>query len=501
MPEIESLSRVSAGMPILFGGNRLVHVPAAVAERFEAGDSLYVVEQTGDLLHVPHSERATTTRAVDRAVRAFSALRKASDAQLDQFYDGFANNLESAEIWSAIAEANQADVIAAEARGRSTTRLVASAKLRADMVSGLRGWVTQRSRRGQIIEEVDHGDWQVQLEGAALGVIGFVFEGRPNVVADATGVLRGGNAVVFRIGSDALGTAQAILKLALAPALLAADLPEGAVSLVESSAHAAGWALFSDNRLSLAVARGSGKAVDTLGGLAQQAGIPVSLHGTGGAWMVAATDARPEALQAAVTRSLDRKVCNTLNTCCIPRSRAAELVPAFLAGLQAAGDALGQAFKLHVTPEAQAAVPAQVFERTVAINRAEGDVQEKQAQAINRDQLGKEWEWEQSPEVTLTLVHDIAEAAELFNTYSPHFVASLISDDADQHQAFFDQVDAPFVCDGFTRWVDGQYALNRPELGLSNWERGRLFGRAGVLSGDTVFTVRTRARNTHLAKK
>ena len=45
---------------------------------------------------------------------------------------------------------------------------------------------------------------------------------------------------------------------------------------------------------------------------------------------------------------------------------------------------------------------------------------------------------------------------------------------------------------GFTRWVDGQYALNRPELGLSNWQNGRLFGRGGVLSGDGVFTVRLR---------
>jgi glutamate-5-semialdehyde dehydrogenase len=40
--------------------------------------------------------------------------------------------------------------------------------------------------------------------------------------------------------------------------------------------------------------------------------------------------------------------------------------------------------------------------------------------------------------------------------------------------------------------VDGQYALNRPELGLSNWEHGRLFARGAVLSGDGVFTVRAR---------
>ena len=50
--------------------------------------------------------------------------------------------------------------------------------------------------------------------------------------------------------------------------------------------------------------------------------------------------------------------------------------------------------------------------------------------------------------------------------------------------------------DGFTRWVDGQYALSRPELGLSNWQHGRLFARGGVLSGDGVFTVRARMRQS-----
>jgi glutamate-5-semialdehyde dehydrogenase len=72
-------------------------------------------------------------------------------------------------------------------------------------------------------------------------------------------------------------------------------------------------------------------------------------------------------------------------------------------------------------------------------------------------------------------------------------VASLISDDPAVHDRFFAMVDAPFVGNGFTRWVDGQYALQRPELGLSNWQFGRLFGRGGVLSGDSIYTLRTRA--------
>ena len=86
----------------------------------------------------------------------------------------------------------------------------------------------------------------------------------------------------------------------------------------------------------------------------------------------------------------------------------------------------------------------------------------------------------------------------LFNRYSPQFAASLIAEDPAAHEAFYGAINAPFVGDGFTRWVDGQFALNRPELGLSNWEHGRLFARAGVLSGDGVFTVRARVRQTDL---
>jgi glutamate-5-semialdehyde dehydrogenase len=72
----------------------------------------------------------------------------------------------------------------------------------------------------------------------------------------------------------------------------------------------------------------------------------------------------------------------------------------------------------------------------------------------------------------------------------------MISDDAGEHDELWASVDAPFVGNGFTRWVDGQYALDKPELGLSNWEGGRMLGRGGILSGDSVHTVRYRATVT-----
>ena len=124
------------------------------------------------------------------------------------------------------------------------------------------------------------------------------------------------------------------------------------------------------------------------------------------------------------------------------------------------------------------------------------EVEEPIAETLPDDRLGHEWEWEGTPEVTLRIVRDTAEAVALFNAQSPQFIASLIAEDPAAHERFFATINAPFVGNGFTRWVDGQYTLNRPELGLSNWQYGRLFGRGGILTGDGVYTVRTRAVQT-----
>ena len=104
----------------------------------------------------------------------------------------------------------------------------------------------------------------------------------------------------------------------------------------------------------------------------------------------------------------------------------------------------------------------------------------------------QEWEWEDSPEISLAIADDLTQAIHWFNAYSPHFVVSIVAEDSVEAEAAYQGFDAPFVGNGFTRWVDGQYAFDRPELGLSNWEQGRLFGRGGVLSGDSVFTLRAR---------
>ena len=457
------LTHLVEGQVLVYGGDRVTTIPADLATAFSEGDRLVIVQDTGDLLHIPQVEHRLVSAAVTHAADAFAGLAECTDEQVTDCFQRFADAIDDDAVFAEVLAANQTDVDAAAAKGRSTTRLRLSPAMRADMAAGLRSWGSSSIRRHQLLSKIDHERWSVSSLRAPLGVVGFVFEGRPNVFADATGVLRTGNTVVFRIGSDALGTAQAIMRTCVAPALAEAGLPAGAVQLIESPAHAAGWALFSDARLSLAVARGSGFAVAQLGSVARQSGVPVSLHGTGGAWLVVSEHADATVLGQTVEHSLDRKVCNTMNVCCIPRSRAAEL--------------------RGIVAEAAQRAAASRGTHAVTHDLDDGRV----------ERLGEEWEWEDSPEYWLIEVDSVAEAVALFNRYSPRFSASLISDDPSEHEWFYSAIDAPFVGNGFTRWVDGQFALDQPELGLSNWQAGRLFARGGVLSGDSVHTVRLRA--------
>ncbi len=495
-PQVRALAGLTEGQEILFGGDRVSVVSAELAEQFCPGDRIIVVQSTGKLLLIPAAVGALVADAVTDATRSFAELAAVTDEQITEFFERFAAVLADDERFAPIAAANAADVEAAVARGRSTTRLLLDDRMRADMVSGLRGWRDSPSRRDGVVDHIDHDDWSVEARRAPLGVVGFVFEGRPNVFADACGVVRTGNTVVFRIGSDALATARAIVDHALDPALSAAGLPEGTVRLVDSPTHAAGHALFADRRLALAVARGSGGAVAELGAVASQSGTPVSLHGTGGAWLVAGRAAAPETLRQATQNSLDRKVCNTVNVVVVLREQADELVPVVLDALDAAAAARDTFGRLHVLAGSELHVPAERFERMVPIIRASGVGDEPWATTIDEHRLGTEWEWEQSPEITLLVVESVDEAVDLCNRHSPRFVASIVTEDPGEIDRFYAAVDAPFVGNGFTRWVDGQYALNAPELGLSNWQFGRMLARGAILSGDSVHTIRYRASVT-----
>ena len=481
-----------AGDLVAIGRHRTV-ISQEFAESLELGDQVLALSHNGQIRRLPKAVVELVEEAVTSASRAFAMLSDVSNDAINKFFELAAEGLQDESRFSKVLQANQRDEESARARGRSVTRLVLSENMRRDMIAALLMWRDAPMSRDSVASRTEHIGWSVEQRVAPLGVLGFVFEGRPNVFADATGVLKGGNAVVFRIGSDALGTANAMMNVIIRPSLVEAGLPVDAVVLLNSPEHAAGWSLFSDSRLGLAVARGSGAAVSELGSIAQQSGVPVSLHGTGGAWMIVGEDANLDRLESSVLHSLDRKVCNTLNVVTVMRDLASVHIPIILKAAENAASVRGTRPRIHAILGAENFMPTDV---NIAVRRSEGEMSEHQVTVASVDSLGTEYEWEENPEFAIVLVEDIDEAVELFNVYSPQFIVSMISENEMEQERVWSSINAPFFGDGFTRWVDGQFSLLRPELGLSNWENGRLFGRSGILSGDSAFTVRLRVHQT-----
>jgi glutamate-5-semialdehyde dehydrogenase len=480
---VEKVDSLEVGQRILCG-NRWVRVSQDLADAFQPGDRLIALQESGDLLRITSSDQQVAHLAVSDASQAFTLLSEVSDEQISLFYEKFAAFLEDDEIFRHVQVANDQDVEKALKKGRSVTRLRIDAKMRSDMVEGLLMWSRLELARDLVMSTVEHDGWNVDVVRSPLGVVGFVFEGRPNVFADATGVLRTGNTVVFRIGSDALGTARAISQYMLTPALAAAGLPEKAVVLIDSPTHGAGWALFAHTGLSLAIARGSGKAVAQLGAVARQSGIAVSLHGTGGAWMIVGDSADTDDLTSHVLHSLDRKVCNTLNVVALTNHTSVRNIQAVLSGISLSASRRDTQAIVHVSKASQHRLGSCVIPENLNLRW------------VDNIDYAHEYEWENEPELALYFGSDIHDCVTAFNAHSPQFVVSCLSQDQTDHDLVWRECNAPFVGNGFTRWVDGQYALKRPELGLSNWQGGRLLGRGGVLSGDGVHTIRLRATQT-----
>src|ERR1700761_6696514 len=106
----EQLTSLTVGQPIPFGGDKLARVTEALAVAFRPGDRLIVVQESGDLLHVPAAVHALAEAAVSRAAEAFAAMGRVGDDAISRFFDAFAGRLEADESWAPIAAANAGDV-------------------------------------------------------------------------------------------------------------------------------------------------------------------------------------------------------------------------------------------------------------------------------------------------------------------------------------------------------------------------------------------------------
>ena len=167
------LHELTAGMPIIYGGNLVTTVPEELASAFEPGDSLIVVQTTGDLIHIPAEVEAIADGAVGAAVAAFEQMGTVSDVAISTFFRLFADRLANDETFAPISAANLDDIEKAKERGRSTTRLELTEVMRAEMIDGLRGWADQPSGRGQVVERVEHDGWAIEQVRAGLGAVSY----------------------------------------------------------------------------------------------------------------------------------------------------------------------------------------------------------------------------------------------------------------------------------------------------------------------------------------
>ena len=209
-----------------------------------------------------------------------------------------------------------------------------------------------------------------------------------------------------------------------------------------------------------------------------------------------AGDADADRFASAVLHSLDRKVCNTLNVCCMPasRPRPRRRVPRRRRRRRRAARDLGAPARRvasacrHVPGGAlhdHGQDPSAPTACTTSRRRA--DRRRRPGDRVGVGGVARGRRSSSSPTSTRPSRCSTATA----RASSPRSSAPT----RPSTTRFYAAVDAPFVGDGFTRWVDGQFALDTPELGLSNWQGGRLFARGGVLSGDSVYTVRHAPRS------
>ena len=160
-----------------------------------------------------------------------------------------------------------------------------------------------------------------------LGVIGIIYESRPNVTADAASLcLKSGNAAVLRGGSEAFHSNSAIAS-AITHGLKSAGLPEGAVQVIGTTDRAAvGHLITMQDQIDVVIPRGGKGLIERI---AREARVPVIKHLDGICHLYIDDDADPDkAIAIAVNAKTHRYgVCNAMETLLIARTRAAELLP------------------------------------------------------------------------------------------------------------------------------------------------------------------------------
>ena len=303
--------------------------------------------------HVTGKARAAKEAA---RVLALASTRAKNDA-LQQM----ARGLE--EKTALVLDANRADLARVRSAGLTSAfmdRLTLSESRLEEMAAGLRQVAALPDPVGETVEAWRRPNGvEISRVRVPLGVVGFIYESRPNVTADAAGLcLKSGNAVLLRGGSEALESNTAIAQV-LGKAVEKAGLPADSVQVVDTADRAAVMTMLTlDRFIDLIIPRGGEEFVRLVN---ERATVPVLKHDKGlcHVYVDASADLDMAAAIAVNSKAQRVSVCNAAETLLVDSAAAAAFLPRVAARLREAGVELrGDERARALVPDARPATEA-----------------------------------------------------------------------------------------------------------------------------------------------
>ncbi len=346
-----------------------------------------------------------------------------------------------------LSAANQQDLQAARAAGLAEAmldRLTLSDKAIATMAEGLEQIASLPDPIGEISNmKFRPTGIQVGQMRVPLGVIGIIYEARPNVTVDAAGLcIKSGNATILRGGSEAIHCNQALAKL-VKEGLAGAGLPADAVQIVETTDRAAVGAMITmPQYIDVIVPRG-GKGL--IARLIEESTVPMIKHLDGICHVYIDDKADlSKAMPIAFNAKCHRYgTCNTMETLLVARGVAAEVLP--------------ELAKLYADKEVELRCDAESKKILANYPHLQSATEE-------------DWRTEYLDAIlAVKIVANVDEAIDHINTYSSQHTDSIITEDYSRAMQFLREVDsASVMVNASTRFADGfEYGLGA-EIGISN---------------------------------
>lgn len=382
-----------------------------------------------------------------RARHASRAMARASTAAKNAALDAVARAIERDA--QALKDANARDVARAREKGLDEAfvdRLTLSDKALKTMVEGLRQVASLADPIGEIGNlKYRPSGIQVGQMRVPLGVIGIIYESRPNVTIDAAALcLKSGNATILRGGSEALESNTALAKL-IGEGLAAAGLPQDAVQVVATADRAAvGKLITMTEYVDVIVPRGGKSLIERL---INEARVPMIKHLDGICHVY--VDDRAD-LDKALTVCDNAKThrygtCNTMETLLVESGIAAKLLPP-----------LGKLYR-----DKQVELRVDAAARAVLADAGVGPLV---------DATEEDWHTEYlAPVLAIKVVDGLDAAIEHINHYGSHHTDAIVTEDHDRAMRFLREVDsASVMVNASTRFADGfEFGLGA-EIGISN---------------------------------